>query len=225
MYEKWKQYQNYAIIAVASLFALFFIPMLGTEIGLAWVLPTTTAGWVVYIITKLLVAGLNVLIFHCFVQQAKVNSLNHPNYLLAQEILGQIQSDEVEKPLSPKEYFSGVYGKKVVFVFITSAVSAVGLTQAILTFDLVSMLTYLFTIVVGIIAGLLEMAKDEIYWQENYLRYAKEKQRQDLEDKAKMELEMDKTPSPDETNDTPDNSRGVDVLESIDSLRSLGTYR
>lgn len=83
MYEKWKQYQNYAIIAVASLFALFFIPMLGTEIGLAWVLPTTTAGWVVYIITKLLVAGLNVLIFHCFVQQAKVNSLNHPNYLLA----------------------------------------------------------------------------------------------------------------------------------------------
>lgn len=225
MYEKWKQYQNYAIIAVASLFALFFIPMLGTEIGLAWVLPTTTAGWVVYIITKLLVAGLNVLIFHCFVQQAKVNSLNHPNYLLAQEILGQIQPDEAEKPLSPKEYFSGVYGKKVVFVFITSAVSAVGLTQAILTFDLVSMLTYLFTIIVGVIAGLLEMAKDEIYWQENYLRYAKEKQRQDLENKAKMELEVDKTPSPDENNDTPDNSGGVDVLESIDSLRSLGTYR
>ena len=225
MYEKWKQYQNYAIIAVASLFALFFIPMLGTEIGLAWVLPTTTAGWVVYIITKLLVAGLNVLIFHCFVQQAKVNSLNHPNYLLAQEILGQIQPDEAEKPLSPKEYFSGVYGKKVVFVFITSAVSAVGLTQAILTFDLVSMLTYLFTIIVGVIAGLLEMAKDEIYWQENYLRYAKEKQRQDLENKAKMELEMDKTPSPDETNDTSNNSGGVDVLESIDSLRSLGTYR
>jgi hypothetical protein len=68
MYEKWKQYQNYAIIAVASIIALLFIPMLGTEVGIAWVLPTTVAGWVVYITTKALVAGLNVLIFHCFVQ-------------------------------------------------------------------------------------------------------------------------------------------------------------
>lgn len=225
MYEKWKQYQNYAIIAIASLFALFFIPMLGTEIGLAWVLPTTTAGWMVYIITKLLVAGLNVLIFHCFVQQAKINSLNHPNYLLAQEILGNIKADEAEKALSPKEYFSGVYGRKMVLVFLSSAVSAIGLTQAILTFDLVSMLTYLFTIVVGIIAGLLEMAKDEIYWQESYLKYAKEKQREAAENAAKMELEMDKAPSPHQTNDTPDNSGGVAVLESVDSLRALGTYR
>lgn len=225
MYEKWKQYQNYAIIAIASLFALFFIPMLGTEIGLAWVLPTTTAGWVVYIITKLLVAALNVLIFHCFVQQAKINSLKHPNYLEAQEILGNIKPDEAERALSPKEYFSGVYGRKMVVVFLSSAVSAIGLTQAILTFDLVSMLTYLFTIVVGIIAGLLEMAKDEIYWQENYLKYAKQKQREAAENAAKVELEMDKTPSPDENNDTPDNSGGAPVLESIDSLRNLGSYR
>ena len=225
MYEKWKQYQNYAIIAIASLFALFFIPMLGTEIGLAWVLPTTTAGWMVYIITKLLVAGLNVLIFHCFVQQAKINSLNHPNYLLAQEILGNIKADEAEKALSPKEYFSGVYGRKMVLVFLSSAVSAIGLTQAILTFDLVSMLTYLFTIVVGIIAGLLEMAKDEIYWQESYLKYAKEKQREAAENAAKVELEVDKTPSPHEVNDTPDNSGGAPILESVDSLRTLGSYR
>lgn len=225
MYEKWKQYQNYAIIAIASLFALFFIPMLGTEIGLAWVLPTTTAGWVVYIITKLLVAALNVLIFHCFVQQAKINSLNHPNYLLAQEILGSLKSEEVEKVLSPKEYFGGVYGRKMVLVFLSSAVSAIGLTQAILTFDLVSMLTYLFTIVVGIIAGLLEMAKDEIYWQENYLKYAKQKQHEAAENAAKVELEVDKTPSPDENNDTPNNSGGTPVLESIDSLRNLGSYR
>lgn len=227
-YERWKQYQNYVIIAVLSITCLFFFPMLGTELGVAWRFPTTPAGWTVFIITKLSIAAINMLIFHCFVQQAKVNSLTHPNYVMACEILNKVETCDIEKPKSPKEYFAEVYGKKGIFVFLTSALSAIGLTQAVLTFDLVSMLTYLFTILVGVIAGLIEMSKDELYWQETYLRYAKNEERKEAErnaNKTKMELEVDKAPSPNETNDTPDTSGGVAVLESIDSLRALGTYR
>lgn len=222
-YEKWKQYQNYVVIAVISLIALFFIPMLGTEVGLSWTFPTTMAGWVVYVSTKLLVAAINILIFHCFVQQAKVNSLSHPNYMAATELLNELEPDHEEIPPSPTEYFRGVYGKKGALVFITSALSAVSLTQAVLTFDLVSMLTYLFTIILGVIAGLLEMAKDEIYWQQTYLQYAKyakanaKRKEAEMANKAKMDVEVVETQLPNPENDTTSDIGGTVVLESIDS--------
>jgi hypothetical protein len=67
MRDKFKQYQYYIIIGVVSLFALFFLPFLGTEVGLAFNLPSTLAGWIVYVVSKLIVAILNILIFHCFI--------------------------------------------------------------------------------------------------------------------------------------------------------------
>jgi hypothetical protein len=58
-------------------------------------------------------------------------------------------------PKSPKEWKRAVYGKKMASVFVLSVVSVIGLTQAILTFDVVSMMTYAFTIIMGIIFGIL----------------------------------------------------------------------
>jgi hypothetical protein len=221
-YEKWKQYQNYVIIAVVSLIALFFLPMLGTQMGLGWVLPTTFAGWVVYSISKLLVATINILIFHCFVQQGKINIATHPNFLEALTILGNIEPDAMEAPRSPQQFLSGIYGKKGVTIFITSALSAVGLTQAILTFDLVSMLTYLFTIVLGIVFGLLQMSQVEIYWTEEYLSYAKERKRKDdqkREESLSNPVENVPTVCPPQTtaegNDTTDTTGGTSLLESV----------
>lgn len=172
LYDKWRIYQYYAIIGIISLIALLFLPMIGSEAGLEWQLPTTVAGWTVYVITKLMVATINILIFHCFVQQAKVNCRDNKNYKEATELLMSTQKKEYE-PRSPHKYLNGIYGKKGTTIFITSVLSVVGLTQAVLTFDWVSMLTYLFTIIVGVIFGILVMNSTEEYWCNEYLAYAK----------------------------------------------------
>lgn len=72
-FDKVKQWMYYFIIGIISLIALCFLPMIGSTIGLGWNIPNTTAGWIVWISVKCIVAALNVLIFHCFMQQAKVN--------------------------------------------------------------------------------------------------------------------------------------------------------
>lgn len=172
-YDKWKQYQYYTIIGVVSLVALFFLPLLGSSAGLAFVVPTTWAGWLVYVVSKLLVATINILIFHCFNLQAKINIAANANYLAALDILALYETENEAVPRSPAQYNRTVYGKKGVAIFATSVISAVGLTQAILTFDLVAMLTYFFTILFGIIFGLLQMNNAEIYWTNEFYNYAK----------------------------------------------------
>lgn len=66
--EWFSQYNNYIIIAIVSIVALVFIPFLGSVLGLGWTLPDTATGWVVFIATKLIVAVINLIIFHSFVQ-------------------------------------------------------------------------------------------------------------------------------------------------------------
>lgn len=171
-YEQWKKIQYYAIIGIISLIALFFLPMIGSEAGLQWNLPTTFVGWCVYVISKLLVATINILIFHCFVQQAKVNIKDNEKYLEAQRILTESKIN-LEVPRAPSEYLHAIYGKKSVTIFITTLLSAIGLTQAVLTFDWISMLTYFFTILMGLIFGIIQMNETEQYWTEEYWCYAK----------------------------------------------------
>ena len=173
LYEKWKQWQYYIIIGVISLVALFFLPMIGSEAGLAWKVPTTVAGWVVYVVSKLLVATINILIFHCFILQAKINVQENAKYIEAIKILDSALPTNTGDFRSPNEYFRKTYGKKGLTIFVTSVLSAVGLTQAVLTFDWISMLTYFFTILMGVIFGVLQMNQTEIYWTSEFWRYAK----------------------------------------------------
>lgn len=229
-YEKWKQYQYYVLIGVLSLFALFFLPMIGSEAGLAFLFPNTAAGWVVYITSKLIVAGLNIMIFHCFIQQGKVNVLSNERYISATEMLRAATANKDYTPRSPELYLRGVYGKKGATLFATSLLSAIGLTQAILTFDLMSMLTYLFTVIMGVIFGILQMNQTELYWTEEYYQYALYIQKQEEENKrilaekaaqeqaiAAKNVAMDQSPLADESNDTTDDIGGTDILVSPDS--------
>lgn len=225
-YEKWKQWQYYAIIGVISLVALFFLPMIGSEAGLAWKIPTTTVGWIVYVTSKLLVATINVLIFHCFILQAKINIQDDSRYLEAIEILDQLSPTHTENSRSPGQYFKYTYGRKGVTIFATSILSAVGLTQAVLTFDWISMLTYFFTILMGLIFGVLQMNQTESYWTTEFLRYAKktkeltDKKAEEAEAKAAAEakakeaLAMAEKESVKQEHDFADDIRGTDVLES-----------
>lgn len=170
--EKIKLYTYYIIIGVVSLIALIFLPMVGSSIGLEMQLPDTLVGWVVYCVTKLIVAALNVIIFYCFMQQAKVNVKENAKYIEANEILEQAEHKSERAPRSPKEWTRKQYGSKGITIFITTLLAAVSLTQAILTFDYITMLTYLFTIIMGLIFGVLQMKNAELYWTTEYYEYA-----------------------------------------------------
>lgn len=136
--------------------------MVGSEVGMGWNLPTTPVGWVVYVATKLIVATINVLLFHCFMQQAKLNSSNNEKYKAANEMLYEI-APQIYDPRSPLKFNKQEYGRKGVIIFVTTLLSAFALTQAILSFDYMSMLTYLFTIIMGVVFGIIQMKKAEVY--------------------------------------------------------------
>ena len=180
----WRAYQYYAIIGVISVIALLFLPMIGSEAGLNWEIPNTAVGWIVYVVSKLIVAVINILIFHCFVMQGKSNVQNNPKYTEAREILALRTRSHEYDPKSPLEWERGVYGKKGLTVFVTSILSSVGLTQAVLTFDWIAMLTYFFTIVMGIVFGILQMNDTEDYYTNEFWQYAKrvEKEQKDAGD-------------------------------------------
>lgn len=152
--DKIRQYMYYFIIGIISLIALLFLPMLGSTVGLAWNIPNTTVGWIVWIALKVIVAIINVLIFHSFMQQAKLNVKDNPKYAEARCILDQVQNKTI-LPRSPHQFNKVEYGRKGVGIALSTALATIALTQAILSFDWISMLTYLFTILMGLIFGIL----------------------------------------------------------------------
>ena len=177
--KNWRNYQNYIIIALLSIFAVFVIPFFGTEMGLAFILPTTVAGWVVFIVSKLTVAALNMGLLHFFVAQGKFNVRNDPHYLEALKLMRELPYEKADKPLSPKAHYATVYGGKGVTLFITSVLSTFTFTQAILIFDVITFITYLFTVAMGVVFGIYQMTQEEVYWTEDYWYYAKDKYAQE----------------------------------------------
>lgn len=202
--DKIRQFMYYVIIGVISLIALCFLPMIGSNIGLGWNIPNTTVGWVVWIAVKCIVAVLNVLIFHCFMCQAKLNIKDNERYLEAQEILRK-QDVKDYIPRAPEDWNKQQYSTKGITIFITTALSTIALTQALLQFDYITMLTYLFTIVMGLIFGVMQMKTAEEYWTDEFWQYAKMVERQ---------VDLAKTELTDQGNDTSNSTGRADILES-----------
>lgn len=162
---------NYIIIGILSFIALAFLPFIGSEADLGWKTPNTLAGWIVWISTKIVVAILNVMIFHCFMQQAKQNARENEHYIEANKILLKLDP-KTKKPRAPSRWNTEQYGIKGTTVAVFSLLSALTLTQAILTYDWITMLTYLFTIIMGLVLGVLQMKNAEDYWTVEYYQYA-----------------------------------------------------
>lgn len=187
--EHLSRYLNYWIIGVVSLIALFFLPFVGSAAGLALILPNTVAGWIVYCGTKVIVAVINVLIFHCFFQQSRVNVKDNSRYLEALGILDRLKIKE-QTFRSPEQYTRSTYLTKGTTIFLTTILGAFSLTQAILVFDLVMFLTYLFTIIMGIIFGILSMKNAEIYWTEEMWHYAKKLEKERAQAQKEEQLNV-----------------------------------
>jgi uncharacterized membrane protein len=186
--KKWTQYMYYIIIGVISFVALVFLPMFGSEVGMAFTFPTTPAGWVVYIITQAIMSVVNVLIFHSFICQAKINIKDDTNYLRAVEIL-RAYTSKTYTPRSYAQFRNQEYRWKGISIAIGTLLGGFALTQAILSYDYVRMLSYLFTVIFGIIFGILEMKKWEEYYTTEYLDYAYFYEKQQEEEARKAEEE------------------------------------
>lgn len=185
--DKVRQWLYYVLIGTISFIALVFFPMLGSTIGLAWMLPTTIPGWCVWVGTKVLVSIVNVLVFHCFILQGKLNIKDDPKFKEANEILQRVK---VKKyiPRSPSKFLAQQYSGKGVSLFLMTAMSLIAFSQAILTFDWVAMLTYLMTVVMGIIFGIIEMKSVEVYWTEEYYDYAKRIEAEEIAQRENQRL-------------------------------------
>lgn len=178
MKEQLKLYQGYIIIVILSLISVVFLPMLGTEIGLAFAFPTTAAGWLVWGASKLAVTIINILLFDQFVRQAKINIKDNENFIKAQEIFNRLETPEEEFLPTPRQFFGKLYRTKGVTLFFTTLLSLVAFSNALLTFNYITMLTYLFTIVMGCVFGWITMANVEDYWTDTYYKLALKTQRQ-----------------------------------------------
>lgn len=179
-----KKYLYYGLVGVISFIILVFLPMLGSETDIGFKFPNTTSGWFIYVCSKLLVSVMNVLIFYCFMEQAKVNVKDDPHYIEANEILSKIL-DKRYLPRSPKVWNTQQYSTKAVSIFLTTLMSAFVFTNAILTYDWVTFLTYIFTLIFGLVFGILQMKSAEKYWTNEYWQYA-------LMRKAEMEKNKNK---------------------------------
>lgn len=104
-------------------------------------------------------------------QQAKLNAEKDETYQKAKALLGRVRPKEYH-PRSPAKFLAQSYGRKGTTIFFSSALSTIALTQAILSFDWISFLVYLFTITMGIIFGVLAMKNAENYWTQEYYDYA-----------------------------------------------------
>lgn len=177
----------YFLVGLLSFVSLFSLPFLGSELDIHFNIPNTVSGWIIYAVTRLLGSVINMLIFHSFIKQGKVNSIYHPNYIKAVEILFNPTQKQAKKELSPEEYFNKVYAVKGVLVTLLSAVALIGLGDAIYNFSWVVFCTYIFTIALGVVFGVFEMLTTEDYWCNRYLVYAYQEQH-NREEIAKQEL-------------------------------------
>ena len=173
-----RQYIYYILIFVISFLVLVFLPMIGTDLDMGFRFPETPAAWVVFIVTKSITAFVNVMLFYCFNQQALLNVKNDERYLKANEILGKLNIRKEYKPRSPRQYNFRLYAGKGSSIFFSSILSTFALSQAILTYDWISLLTYSLVILFGVIFGFISMYSSMDYWTVEFPLYAQMVQRE-----------------------------------------------
>ena len=219
-----KEYRNYFIIGILAVLAVFVLPMLGSSVGLAFILPNTVAGWIVYVSTKLCIVVINLLIYDQFMKRAKINVKDDPKFVEAERILTD-EEDGVDEALPAEYYIKRMYRSKMATTAIFTLLGVFGFTNAMLTFDWVSMLSYTFTIIFSLTFGWAAMGDAETIWIERHYKYAKRVERERAEEakrKAKLEegLALAAAELAKQGNDTADTTGGTPILVSPDSNSS-----
>lgn len=200
IYDTFQSLAYYIIIGLVSLVSVIFLPMISSELigGMAW--PNSPVEWAIWIVSRLLIAGLNIIIFYCFIKQAVVNIKDNEAYIEANRKMAILEKKKGILPRSPGKFLGKEWSVKGVSIFIASLLSVIVLTEAILKFDLIQFLVYIFTVGIGVVFGYLTMRRHESYWTTEYPAYAdymwdkyEEEQRIAAEKEAALKAEEDKT--------------------------------
>lgn len=186
----------YLVIATISIFAMLVIPFFagGIQGDFKLYFPQSTIGWIVYWIIRGGMAVLNIALFALFKLQAKVNIKEDPNYIKANEILHKLNGKLEKKPRSPKQMNAKEWTSKGITVFITSLIMGATLSALVLVFDLVTFLSCISTVVMGVLFGYCTMRNNEMYWTGEYLEYAELKAKE-IEEALEPAKEQEKEES------------------------------
>lgn len=166
-----KQYIYYLIMFLASVIVLGVAPFLGSTANLESNFPNTAAGWIVWITIRIMMAVINVVIFYCFMQQGKLNIKDDPKFLEAKRILA-VENTKQKPPRNPKTWEKNAYIKKALIIIVATLIAGIGISQAIISYDYIALISYIFTILMGLIFGLIQMKNAEFYWTDEYYEYA-----------------------------------------------------
>lgn len=175
-----RQTMYYILIIIVSIMAMLIVPFFagGIQGDFKLYFPSTTMGWIVYWIIRGGMAVLNISIFALFKLQAKVNVSKDESFLKAKEILHKMSGKMEKKPRSPAQMEAKEWSTKGITVFLTSLVLGATLSALVLSFDLVTFMSCISTVIMGVIFGYCTMRQNEIYWTEEYLEYALMKQKE-----------------------------------------------
>lgn len=170
--DKVRQYLYYILIGVISFLALAFLPMLGSSQDISWGLPQTSAAWAVWIMSRVAASVLNVLIYHCFIRQGELNTRQNEDRQKAEKMLNKLNKNKEKKPIGPAKFLARQYIRKVPMIAASTFLSLLAFGPALLVFDFVVLIAYLFGVIISIVFGILEMKHVEEYYTVGLLEYA-----------------------------------------------------
>ncbi|MBR2493788.1 MAG: hypothetical protein IKB64_10100 [Paludibacteraceae bacterium] len=165
----------FIIIGLISLLTVFIPPLfmgcLSSDIGLAF--PKTLEGWILWLVLNLSTAIANISLLVLFKLQAKKNARKHPNFIKANDILNKLAGvKEVFIPRSPNKMNAQDYSVKMIAVVVSTLTASITLTSLILSFDWMTLLSCLVSIIITLCISWVTMLNNEVYWTEEYLLYA-----------------------------------------------------
>lgn len=169
--EKLRQNLYYLIIAILSVGVLLVFPFLHSDLSAGLLFPTTTAGWFLFWFEKISMTCINLVIFTSFKKQGKINVKDDERFIQAQMLMDKVRSKKY-KPLSPGQYQARSYGKKGTTLVISTMASLVAITNMLLKFDYIALISYGITLVMAVIFGIFAMKSDEVYWTTDYYYWA-----------------------------------------------------
>lgn len=180
--------RNYLIMIITSIVMLLFPPFMGSIAGLGWAFPTTPAGWIVWAILNISSAIFNCLLFYAFIEQGKDNVKEDPKQLAAIDMLKVNNIVEEKILLSPQQIEAREWKTKAVWIAVGTLLGTIALTQAILQFDAIRLISQILALTVGLIFGILEQKKIEWTYTDHYLAYAEQQVRFKQEAEAKTNI-------------------------------------
>lgn len=170
-----KEISYYLIIGLISILVVFVIPLISGALygDMGMYFPKSVQGWILYWCIKGGSALANVALFVLFKLQAKTNIRRDPNYLEARRILQKHVGEKEFIPRSPTQMNLQEYIIKGITVLITTLGASVTISLLIISFDFVTFLSCIVSTIIALCFGWVTMIKNEIYWTEEYLEYAK----------------------------------------------------